>query len=112
MPRALRQDSEGIILGAMVPDASSYGTLVFDSSKRLLEFREKEGINQPGYINGGFYLFNHSAREYFNANEGKFSVEYDVFPKMKNLDVYPSDLDWIDIGVPERLDWARDNWPL
>ena len=39
-----------------------------------------------------------------------FSVEYDVFPKMEELDVYESDKPWIDIGLPERLAWARENW--
>jgi len=29
---------------------------------------------------------------------------------MKELDVYGFDGDWIDIGVPERLEWARNNW--
>jgi NDP-sugar pyrophosphorylase family protein len=29
---------------------------------------------------------------------------------MKNLDVYESDHPWIDVGVPERLDWARKKW--
>jgi NDP-sugar pyrophosphorylase family protein len=29
---------------------------------------------------------------------------------MQNLDVYESDDPWIDIGVPERLEWAREKW--
>lgn len=109
MAEQLRPGSEGIILGAQVPDASTYGTLIFEADKKLLEFREKEGLVQPGYINGGFYLFTTEALKHF-PEENKFSIEYDVFPKMKNLDVYPSDLPWIDIGVPERLEWAKNNW--
>jgi D-glycero-alpha-D-manno-heptose 1-phosphate guanylyltransferase len=109
MKNRLRHDSDGIIFGAKVEDASNYGTLYFDQCSRLLEFKEKEGVAQPGYINGGIYLFNQIALKYFPF-EKKFSVEYDVFPKIKNLDVFASDDPWIDIGVPERLAWARDNW--
>lgn len=110
MLRSLRSESDGVIFGAKVEDASNYGTLYFDKNNRLLEFKEKEGLAQPGYINGGIYLFNQSALKYFPA-ENSFSIEYDVFPKIKDLDVYASEESWIDIGVPERLAWARDNWP-
>lgn len=111
MLEKLRPESEGMILGAKVEDASSYGTLIFEETGRLLEFREKEGEAKPAYINGGFYLFTPAAKKYFDELEGKFSVEYDIFPKMKDLDVFASEDNWIDIGVPERLEWARNNWP-
>ena len=110
MTDQLRPESDGIILGAHVPDASSYGTLKFNKLGKLLSFTEKEGINQPSYINGGIYIFNEPAKKYFNLPETKFSVEYDVFPRMNNLDVYPHGGSWIDVGVPERLEWARLNW--
>ena len=100
-----------MILGAKVEDASSYGTLIFEETGRLLEFREKEGEAKSAHINGGFYLFTPVAKKYFDELEGKFSVEYDVFPKMKDLDVFASEDNWIDIGVPERLEWAKNNWP-
>ena len=108
--RFLRPGSDGIILGSQVPDAASYGTLDFDGDRHLKAFKEKEGINQSGYINGGFYLFNPSVKKYFELGKDKFSVEYDVFPKMVDLDVYASNSEWIDVGVPERLEWARANW--
>ncbi len=106
----LNPDKEGILMGAKVEDASSYGTLIFDEKNRLLEFREKEGKNIPGYINGGIYLFTHKVRQHFPEELNSFSMEYDVFPKMKELDVYTFDGDWIDVGAPERLEWARQNW--
>lgn len=106
----LRPDSDGIILGAKVPDASSYGTLEFNDDKKLLAFKEKEGINQPGYINGGVYLFTPKFYDYFPP-QTKFSIEYDVFPQITDLDVFAYDGTWVDIGVPERLAWARENWP-
>ena len=35
-----------------------------------------------------------------------------MFPNMKNLHVYESEHPWIDIGVPERLAWAEENWEI
>ncbi len=109
MLQVLRTDSEGLILGSLVPDAASYGTLVYDQSGLMKEFCEKEGIAKPGYINGGFYIFTPQAHKYF-PNQATFSIEYDVFPRMKNLYVYESDHPWIDVGLPERLQWAREHW--
>ena len=106
----LNPDKEGILMGARVEDASSYGTLFFDENNNLLEFKEKEGKKIPGYINGGIYLFTHKAHDHFPKDLNSFSVTYDFFPKIKELDVYTFDGDWIDIGVPERLEWARNNW--
>lgn len=111
MFQKLRPESEGIILGTKVEDASSYGTLVFEKTGKLIEFKEKEREVKSAYINGGFYLFNPIAKKYFNEFNGKFSIEYDIFPRMKDLDVFASEDYWIDIGVPERLNWAIENWP-
>lgn len=109
MAAALRSESDGFILGSKVPNAASYGTLFYGADRHLKEFREKEGMEKPGYINGGIYLFTPSASRYF-PDQSAFSLEYDVFPRMKNLYVHESDDPWIDIGVPERLAWAREHW--
>jgi D-glycero-alpha-D-manno-heptose 1-phosphate guanylyltransferase len=109
MQKHLRPQSEGIILGTKVDDASTYGTLDYGEDYRLRAFKEKEGLKQPGFINGGFYIFTPHAKKHF-PESASFSVEYDVFPKMQDLDVYESDKPWIDIGVPERLEWAREKW--
>ncbi len=109
MVKQLSPTSDGIILGARVEDAASYGTLVYDENFHLEQFKEKEGLHQPGYINGGIYLFTSQAKQYFPI-EKSFSIEYDVFPKMQQLYVYESDEPWIDIGVPDRLAWAREHW--
>ena len=109
MVSRVEKESEGMLLGARVDDASSYGTLEYDETGHLQSFKEKEGIQKPGYINGGIYIFTSHAKKHF-PNEDTFSIEYDVFPNMKNLYVYESDNPWIDVGVPERLEWARNNW--
>lgn len=105
----LLPESDGILLGSRVPDVSQYGTLLYSDAYELLEFREKEGFARPGFINGGVYLFTPHAKKYF-SDDGHYSVEYDVFPRMKKLYVYESDAPWIDIGVPERLAWAQEHW--
>lgn len=106
---ALRHDSEGLILGSYVEDASTYGTLYVDEGNKILAFKEKEGKQVPGYINGGFYIFTPHIAKHFPDIEA-FSIEYDVFPQVKNMDVFPSKHPWIDIGQPERLAWAREHY--
>lgn len=105
----LPPDGDGIILGTKVEDASSYGTLRYDKNYHLSAFKEKEGKKQSGFINGGFYIFNPGIKKYF-PDEKVFSIEYDVFPHARDLYVYESDKPWVDVGVPERLKWARENW--
>jgi D-glycero-alpha-D-manno-heptose 1-phosphate guanylyltransferase len=109
MIKFLKPQSDGIILGSLVSDAASYGTLEYNKDYRLLKFKEKAGVHQSGFINGGFYIFNPHIAKHFPATH-VFSIEYDVFPKMEELDVYESDKPWVDIGVPERLEWARTHW--
>jgi len=109
MAQYLKTETDGIILGAYVSDIASYGTLMYDEQYHLQEFKEKEGIHKPGYQNGGLYLFNPCVKKYFPDRE-EFSIEYDVFPHIKDLYVYESDRPWIDVGVPERLEWAMENW--
>ena len=112
MAENLKFESDGVILAAYAEDVASYGTLEYDENFHLTAFKEKEGIHKPGYQNGGFYLFTVQAQKYFRADKKNFSIEYDVFPQMKDLYVYESDAPWIDIGVPERLEWARENWHI
>ncbi|MFH1286920.1 MAG: sugar phosphate nucleotidyltransferase [Candidatus Magasanikbacteria bacterium] len=111
MAEKLKPETDGIILGTRVEDASTYGTLEYDSQFRLKSFKEKEGKEDVGYINGGLYLLTKHFKKYF-PGEDSFSIEYDVFPHTKDLYVYKSDRTWIDVGVPERLEWARGNWEL
>lgn len=109
MLKYLKPESDGIILGSFVEDVASYGTLEYDKNYHLTAFKEKEGIHKPCYQNGGIYIFNSSVKKYF-PQQDEFSIEYDVFPKMSGLYVYESDRPWIDVGAPERLEWARKNY--
>lgn len=108
MVSQLRPESDGSLLGVYVDDVSSYGVLEISADGHVDSFREKEGKHVGGYINGSVYLFNSRAQSYFPDTD-VFSIEYDVFPRMTSLYAYTSDAPWIDIGVPERLAWAKAN---
>ena len=97
----------GLLLSIRVPDIRPYGEIVADSAGKITAFREKQSIYRAGYINGGVYLFNHTIAETFPRDQESFSIEKDVFPYVCDFYTLRSDADWIDIGVPERLEYAR-----
>jgi len=111
MVGAMPASSKGLLLATRVDDVSTYGTLVYNEQRELKEFREKEKQHKPGYINGGVYFFHPRVVEHF-PHVDTFSIEYDVLPYVDTLHVYESDAPWVDVGVPERLAWARENWKL
>ena len=101
----------GVLLSVHVPDIRAYGEIVSDSDGKILAFHEKQPVCRAGYINGGVYLFDRSIAEAFPKGQENFSMEREVFPSVSNLYTLQTDADWIDIGVPERLDYARKHFP-
>ena len=101
---------EGLLLSIRVPDIRPYGEIVSDCEGRITAFREKQSVHRAGYINGGVYLFNRSIADAFPKDQEQFSVERDVFPNVRDLYTLQSDADWIDMGVPERLAYAREHF--
>ena len=55
-------------------------------------------------------LFDRSIADAFPDGQETFSMERDVFPFVSNLYALQTDAGWIDIGVPERLDYARKHF--
>lgn len=102
----LRPEMDGLLLGISVPDLSSYGEIVANNQGRITEFREKQKHIRPGCANGAVFLFNHKIVRVFPQHD-VFSIERDVFPNLNNLYVYKAETEWIDIGVPDRLEFAR-----
>lgn len=88
------------------------GTVVIDDEKRILQFHEKTQETLPegtaAYMNTGFCCF---SREIFGfmPPEKKFSLEYDLYPKIINEPFYgyPVDVAFWDVGTPHRLQQAR-----
>ena len=105
------EDMAGVLLSVHVPDIRPYGEIVSDSDGKIQAFREKQPIHRAGYINGGVYLFNETIADAFPKGQETFSMERDVFPSVSNLYTLQTDASWIDIGVPERLDYARKHFP-
>lgn len=105
------EDMAGVLLSVHVPDIRPYGEIVSDSDGKIQAFREKQPIHRAGYINGGVYLFNETIADAFPKGQETFSMERDVFPSVSNLYALETDASWIDIGVPERLDYARKHFP-
>ncbi len=100
----------GILLSVHVSDIRPYGEIVSDSNGKIQAFREKQPIQRAGYVNGAIYLFDRSIANAFPRGQAVFSLERDVFPFVSNLYALQTDADWIDIGVPERLAYAREHF--
>ena len=101
---------KGILLSVHVSDISPYGEIVSDGNGKIRAFREKQPTSRAGYVNGAIYLFDKSIANTFPKGQDVFSLERDVFPYVSNLYALQTDADWIDIGVPERLAYAREHF--
>ena len=104
------EEMAGVLLSVHVPDIRPYGEIVSDDNGKIQAFREKQPTCRAGYVNGGVYLFNQSIADAFPNGQETFSMERDVFPSVSNLYALQTSADWIDIGVPERLDYAREHF--
>ena len=104
------EEMAGVLLSVHVPDIRPYGEIVSDDNGKIQAFREKQPTCRAGYVNGGVYLFNQSIADAFPNGQETFSMERDVFPSVSHLYALQTGADWIDIGVPERLDYAREHF--
>jgi NDP-sugar pyrophosphorylase family protein len=111
MLNRFHQGMAGVLLSVHVLDIRPYGEIVSDGDGKIQAFREKQSTYRAGYINGGVYLFNETIADAFPKGQENFSMERDVFPYVSNLYTLQTDADWIDIGVPERLAYAREHFP-
>ena len=100
----------GLLLSVHVDDIRPYGEIVADGDGKITAFREKQSTCRAGYINGGVYLFNRDIADIFPKNQECFSIERDIFPSVYSLYTLKTEASWIDIGVPERLAYARQHF--
>ncbi len=105
----LRPEMDGLLLGISVQDLTSYGEIVSNAQGRINEFREKQQVARPGCANAAIFLFNRAIINAF-PKQDVFSIERDVFPFLSQLYVHKVEAEWIDIGVPERLEYARKHF--
>jgi NDP-sugar pyrophosphorylase family protein len=88
-----------------VADAARYGTVEVDCQSRVVRFGEKLGIQKPGLVNGGVYVFKREVLQHIP--EGRGSLEKDVLPRLVEHGTFALEQTgmFIDIGTPE--DYAR-----
>lgn len=96
-----------VIVGRHVLDTSRYGSLM-TSGGRIIGFTEK-GRSGAGLINAGSYILNRDQLDQFPKNT-PFSLESDFFTSAvldHPVDVFVSNGQFIDIGIPEDFERAQ-----
>lgn len=105
--------ADGVLALRKVTDAARYGTICTGAGHRITAFREKDGLAQPGTINGGVYILK---RDVFLNNtppDAVFSVEKDFFEtRLSDLRLCGFEYEgyFIDIGIPEDYQKAQDDF--
>jgi NDP-sugar pyrophosphorylase family protein len=101
------QKKQALVSMALVePGAEAdYGSVNIDGEQRVLGFVEKK--KGTGHINAGVYVFDRGVMDLIP--DGTCSLEYDVFPKVleRNVYGYVTGCRLLDIGTPERYEKAR-----
>ena len=103
-------DAVGYMLLRAMEDCSRYGVVEVAGS-RVLSFREKPSVKQPGLINGGIFILDRTILEYLTPS---CSFEKDVLPVLaakhllhgKAMEGY-----FIDIGIPSDYERAQRELP-
>lgn len=91
------------ILLAKPQTGQDYGAIKVDTYQRIISFREKNQCLKNMFINGGIYFMKRDVFDHMPA-EARFSLEYDLFPKVIPVGCYGfrTESEVIDIGTPER----------
>lgn len=96
-----------------VDNAARYGTIKLGDMGVIKSFREKDGIEKQGLINGGVYIL---SRELFlnktKLNEA-FSLEKDFFEtRINELNIFGFEHQgyFIDIGIPDDYNKAQTDF--
>ncbi len=90
-------------------DTTGSGRVTLDSLQRIISFEEKEQKQGTGYINAGIYFFHKQVFSFIPANT-KYSLEYDLFPRLTYQGSYAfvSQEELIDIGTPQEYERAKE----
>ncbi len=99
-----------IVITKIKKNIKDFGTVDIDLSGKIIKFKEKDDSIQEGYINAGIYVFNKEVLKMIPPNK-KFSLEYELFPKIKECHGFINNGLFIDIGTPERLLKAENILP-
>jgi len=80
------------------------GSVSTDGSGLVVGFSEKSG--RRAFVNAGIYLMDRKVLALIPKRRA-FSLEYDLFPKLRNCYGFKSRAGLLDIGVPERYKMAE-----
>lgn len=115
----------GTLVAVRTDGNKDFGTIVMNEQDEIVAFKEKVETKEVQYISAGIYCFRREVLEIMP--EDKFSIEYDFFPRMigpsgkgpggraagngrsngRQFLGYKLDAPFIDIGTPERFEWAK-----
>jgi D-glycero-alpha-D-manno-heptose 1-phosphate guanylyltransferase len=96
-----------IIVARQVPDTSRYGRLLVQDG--LVKGFKEKGVEGPGFINAGSYLFNRTQLDAFELNKS-FSLEGDFLTsaiRTIRVEAFITKGYFIDIGVPNDYQRAQ-----
>ena len=104
-----QKNSRATLVGVWVEGNKDFGTLVVNDKDEITAFKEKFVTTEVQYISAGIYCFNADIFDLMPS--GKFSIEYDLFPKLIGDRFYARNIKapFIDIGTPERFEWAQSH---
>lgn len=102
-----QKNALGALVALKIEDGKDFGTIEMNALDEIDAFKEKVETKEAQYINAGIYCFDRGAMD--KMPEGKFSIEYDFFPQMIGHSFYgfKTEAPFIDIGTPDRLEWAK-----
>lgn len=106
----VKTQSDCILALRKIENAARYGTIKLNDSKQIIEFKEKDGNEISGLINGGVYILNRNIFLENTPADISFSIEKDFFEtKLTDINVtgveYPNY--FIDIGIPADYEKAQ-----
>lgn len=91
---------------AQTTEIQSYGSVEFDSDRKISKFEEKQSSSTSRWANVGTYIFNRSVIDSLPRNM-PLSMERDVFPRLisqrAKVYAYKHYGYWTDLGTPARF---------
>jgi NDP-sugar pyrophosphorylase family protein len=105
-----KHKAEATLAMTLMPDARDYGTIEVASNGTIEAFKEKQPLMREAFINTGTYCFDRGVFSLVKT-PSKFSIELDFFPHLTGKGFYGFEVEnkFIDIGTPDRYQWAQEH---
>ena len=107
-----KSEALATVLLTKVPDPSRYAAVALDGDLvTSFVMRPKSGEASTNLVSSGYCILEPEIFDHFP--EGKFSLEYDIYPKLaikRKINSYLSSGAWFDLGTHESLTKASVLW--